>query len=888
MNPTTAYLFCPSCQKYFALPTGRENHRFACRFCKRILVLRQNLNPSPLPKNKSPDTANQPLLQNSNWQEETADPEKPTVSELIPDTKHQLPQISSTISSSQPHHYKVCSVLGEGGCGRVYLAREQFLRRAVALKVILGNQNELAQKRFLREILITSHLEHPNITPVYEGGRLSNGSLFYVMKKIEGFTFQDYLKKRNEQNYSLHRCLEIFLKVCDAIEFAHSKGIIHRDLKPSNIAVGKFGEVIVMDWGLAKFLHQKEKTNSTNSQHQTSHTAILKELDLPEDGLSMSGSMLGTPGYMPPEQANGRDDLVGPQSDVYALGAILYQILAFTTPFEGNTRQILSSLLLKSPPSPRQKRPDLPIPRALDAICMKALEREVEDRYSTVRELAKDIQNYLEDQSVSVYVPPLSEKIFKFVRRHSVALSFITLILAFVGAFGYLLALSKQQMLREKEKNLALEQEKRKQQERALKAEQEKRKQQEQTLKIEMEKRKTQERLLAAEKEKKRLLQEKLERAQKEREFNRKLRLAYRPFLTAQNLLQRKMTFANLKNVVLPLLKKAVEIQPEFWAARWEIIKVHIALAQEQKILPNLMGLIQVLNKEKKGQKLSNLIQSFLINPVAFKKRRDWIQKLDEYRPDFLPDLYWQVIKVFIFRRILHKPQEAYKFIDQLLSKPTGQSWEVYLFKSIILNRDGRVDEALSVLHKILEDYPQLIYAYIVRAQCYRRKNNLKRALEDYKTVLRMDPSCHILWRDMADVYREKAKSSKNDTHRLANLLAARRCLQRTNAIEPNHRFSKIVLSEVNKEILSMLGYPSEEILESKKFLNDILQRTSNSPLLQREFGLFVYEYSHLPQLVLPYIEKAKNFLHHWLKKYPNSLEAILAKKALQKFKELK
>lgn len=317
---------------------------------------------------------------------------------------------------------KSIKLLGKGGYGEVYSVRDPMSNRSLALKIISARKlnNIPIKKRFLREIQITSLLEHPNIIPLYESGSLDDGSLYFTMEEIRGETLWDLLKKkkiRGMDGKGLMELLEIFLKVCQGMEYAHAGGVIHRDLKPSNIAVGTHGEVIIMDWGIAKKVGVEEVEGEES-----------EDLEMAE-GLTLKGSILGTPGYLSPEQAQGQE--VDEKTDVYSLGAILYQMIALSTPFQGSTKEKLVATLMRDPLPPEQVNPDFPIPPELSAIAMKALARDKKRRYKGVRKLREDIQLFLQGHSVSAKRDLFWEKCRKWVSRHKGVFSGI-LLCAFV------------------------------------------------------------------------------------------------------------------------------------------------------------------------------------------------------------------------------------------------------------------------------------------------------------------------------------------------------------------------------------------------------------------------------------------------------------------------
>jgi serine/threonine-protein kinase len=226
--------------------------------------------------------------------------------------------------------------IGIGGMGEVFRYGDDALRRDLAIKVIKAelHGDHDAEERFLREARLTGSLQHPGIVPVYNLGRLADGRLFYTMKLVRGRTLADLLRDEPDGQ---ERLLAVVEKVCQAMAYAHNRGVIHRDLKPSNVMVGEFGEVQVMDWGLAKELAHAEPVTPSSEATQDVETVGRAEAA----GLSRAGAALGTPSYMPPEQAAGDWDIVDERADVFALGAILCEVLTGRPPYHGDNRDDL-------------------------------------------------------------------------------------------------------------------------------------------------------------------------------------------------------------------------------------------------------------------------------------------------------------------------------------------------------------------------------------------------------------------------------------------------------------------------------------------------------------------------------------------------------------------
>lgn len=331
-------------------------------------------------------------------------------------------------AKDRPLGYDFLRPLGQGAMGVVHLAKDLSLRRKVAYKQLLGQATMPVLRRFLNEIRITAQLEHPSIVPVYqlstEPGELP--LLSYSMKLVHGQTLKERLASVRaaldaglEPEDSLRDLLEIFLSVCDAMAYAHSRKVIHRDLKPANLMTGPYGDVYVMDWGIARCFGA--------SDLPVDEPVSGEPVPVPVSGLSSDdtldqtqmGQILGTPRYMSPQQAAGKNAELDGRSDQFALGLILFEILALKQALTGaNQLELLKSVLKAEllPLTPYQ--PKRLIPAELKAIVSKATRRKPADRYPDVADMARDIRRYLNGQSVSVYQEPLLPSLLRWLRQH--------------------------------------------------------------------------------------------------------------------------------------------------------------------------------------------------------------------------------------------------------------------------------------------------------------------------------------------------------------------------------------------------------------------------------------------------------------------------------------
>ncbi|APR86106.1 Serine/threonine protein kinase PrkC, regulator of stationary phase [Minicystis rosea] len=284
--------------------------------------------------------------------------------------------------------YRIHEVLGSGGMGEVRLCRDGAIGRDVALKTLLEAQhgNVVAQRRFVREVRVQGQLEHPSIVPVYDFGTGDDGRLFFTMRRVRGHTLAEVLDglARGEPSMVAHhsrrKLLDAFVRVCLAVDYAHSRGVLHRDLKPSNIMLGDFGEVYVLDWGVARLV----------TEHTTSAPMVVSDADL-----LAQGNMVGTPGYMSPEQLLGLGESQDARTDVYALGAILFEILTHRRMHQGDSFDQLAEST-RAPTARRAADVTKDVPPELDAICAKASARDRADRHQSARELAEAVERYLD------------------------------------------------------------------------------------------------------------------------------------------------------------------------------------------------------------------------------------------------------------------------------------------------------------------------------------------------------------------------------------------------------------------------------------------------------------------------------------------------------------
>ena len=325
--------------------------------------------------------------------------------------------------------YDELKPLSEGGTAKLFSTLDLNLQRSVAYKTLHDDlrNSEMETTRFLREARVTANIQHPGTVPLYELGRDRDGQLFFTMKKVDGQDLREILFDLRQEvpevveKFPLPRLLDILIQVCQTIAYSHNLGVIHRDLKPANIIVGKFGEVYVLDWGLAKVLGSPSLTDPKDIQNEKSDAT-----------LTPVGRHYGTPMYMPPEIAKGEPDLDG-RTDVFSLGIILFEMLTLSFFVEGTDPYEIKKQILERPlPLPREIAPNRNIPRDLQAVCMKALKRNKHERYPSVSSFLEDLQRYRHQEEVSVYWYSGWEKLTRWNNRNAYLI--LALLSALLGA----------------------------------------------------------------------------------------------------------------------------------------------------------------------------------------------------------------------------------------------------------------------------------------------------------------------------------------------------------------------------------------------------------------------------------------------------------------------
>jgi serine/threonine protein kinase len=330
--------------------------------------------------------------------------------------------VGSTTSDGQ--RFRVLRPHAQGGLGAVFVALDSELHREVALKQILESHADdpASRQRFILEAEVTGGLEHPGIVPVYGLGTYGDGRPYYAMRFIRGDSLKQAIEHfhadealKNDpgrRSLELRQLLRRFTDVCHAIDYARSRGVLHRDIKPGNVIVGKHGETLVVDWGLAKAMGKADPSSGERTLMPTTASGSAETLP---------GSALGTPAYMSPEQAEGDLGKLGPRSDVYSLGATLYCLLTGGPPFVGDPMEVIPRVQRGDFRPPRQLDPT--VDRALEAICLKAMALRPEDRYGSCRALAEDSERWMADEPVSAWREPWIRRARRWARRHRTAVT---------------------------------------------------------------------------------------------------------------------------------------------------------------------------------------------------------------------------------------------------------------------------------------------------------------------------------------------------------------------------------------------------------------------------------------------------------------------------------
>jgi len=334
--------------------------------------------------------------------------------------------------TSRRQRYAIGNDIAIGAMGKVVRGWDEDLRRDVALKVHRHLGDDRSQRRFVEEAQIAGQLDHPGIVPIHELGIDADGRPFFAMKLVRGRDLGDLLDlvPSETDGWSRTRVLNVLLRVCEAMAYAHDKGVVHRDLKPQNIMVGRFGEAYVMDWGLARVAQARNAEGDGSPLDTVRREIEAEQCDDPSPLLTRDGEVVGTPAYMAPEQANGGADHATPAADIYAIGAMLYQLLAGHIPYSPPGTTLTANKMVDAvrtgPPTPVPEA----VPAELRAICDRAMARSIEARYSSMMALAEDLRAFLESRVVAAYRTGSLAELRKWIdRNRALAISSVLLVI---------------------------------------------------------------------------------------------------------------------------------------------------------------------------------------------------------------------------------------------------------------------------------------------------------------------------------------------------------------------------------------------------------------------------------------------------------------------------
>ncbi|MEM7473520.1 MAG: protein kinase [Planctomycetota bacterium] len=446
---------CPSLETLFqwsvcalteAEAARTVEHVETCARCEQALTEIESgglFADTPTTSSEPEDTADNDDLLDGFWQEKECRQFISELQKLAPSHKDLEPaieQYGTRFTRIRSH--------AKGGIGYVSVAQDLELTRQVALKEILPQfaDDPSARARFLREAEITGQLEHPGIVPIYSVGQHPNGRPYYAMRFIEGVRLSDAIKRYHanakESSYAdtrreLQTLLGRFIAVCDSANFAHQQNIIHRDIKPDNIMLGEHGETLLVDWGLAKRLDETNMTNCDSESVSSESSSSETRPTLESPAATSSGLAVGTMAYMSPEQAAGAE--LSTRSDVFSLSATLFELLTGRRPYQATGYDGLQQALnadFKDPLSVNSS-----VPRTLAAICRRGMSADPDERYPTARAIANDIEHWMADLPVEAYSENLSERAFRFARRHSTAVRIASIALVCITLLSILSAL---------------------------------------------------------------------------------------------------------------------------------------------------------------------------------------------------------------------------------------------------------------------------------------------------------------------------------------------------------------------------------------------------------------------------------------------------------------
>ncbi|MBI5777932.1 MAG: tetratricopeptide repeat protein [Planctomycetes bacterium] len=581
--------------------------------------------------------------------------------------------VSPEIKEEQFGKYRLISKLGQGGMGTVYLAYDAMLKRQIALKTLMLEDTE-STARFMREARATAKLKHANIVNVYEAGVV--GKTYYLtMDYIEGISLADMIKSR-DKTLTPKRIAQIIHDVALALEYAHKNDIIHRDIKPGNILIDNAGHVYLTDFGLAKELNGLDRS------------------------LTMSGTALGTPDYMAPEQAMGKKDLVDQRSDVFSLGATLYHTLTGQVPFQGmELYEVLNKVVNHDPPTPSSI---IVVHKDLETICIKCLDKDKSRRYQGMAELAEDLRRYIEGEPIQARRISAATKLWRRVQKNK------TITISVAGAAVLLLAVIIE---------LAISSGQAKERVEVYRAE---------AYRLFGEK-KYDQALIAC---------EKIREITTEDEKINELRQKCLAEVESQKALfiekdERVRRRAEAKMVLdraerAPTADKKIEIAGE-------ALKIDPTFAEAYQLL----GLVY---KDK----------------FDYSKAVECFSKAIEFSPE-LAYAYYERAMIMTFWDM---PKKALSDLEMVL-KYDPESYMGHFARGCIEGAQGKYDEAIESYTKVIKLHPNYSLAYSKRGSAYAIKNELDLAIADFTKAIRLDPKDSEAYNNRGLVYYQKKETTK-------------------------------------------------------------------------------------------------------------------------------
>ncbi|MBZ0136075.1 MAG: serine/threonine protein kinase [Planctomycetes bacterium] len=678
------------------------------------------------------------------------------------------------------HHvserYKVVGEIARGGMGAVLEVQDSDLDRRVAMKVLLRDTRRAESdsgspldtgpvNRFIAEAQLTGWLEHPNIVPVHELGLDAEGRVYFTMKRVKGRSLRQIMDKLRQGHPATHaefplgKLMTILLKVCDAIDFAHAKGIIHRDLKPENIMVGQFGEVLVMDWGLAKQIEKDQPGNSTVNSDTVRFKLEVALGAADEDSTSTrEGTISGTPAYMAPEQANGRVTELGRRTDTFCLGAILYEMLCLVPPYLAATitdalEQAREHALLH----PRAKLDRVlkddklkrafgaagierarKFPRELVSVAMRAMHERRDQRYRTVADFKRDIENFITAQPVSAHRDNPFTAVNKWARRNPTRAAVATLALFFmligVLVFAGVRAKVSADRADQADKLRAQESQTMDEINRRLVAEEEARAQAERTAELEKSAR-----------ERERLESERLSRRAE----------AFTPYSRGADLRARSATLqdwnkrANIWRQSVNEFRAALQVDDQFVEAHMELAQVYADLGFDDDALYHFAR-AHALTEHETGRGHVEALMAYAMYEFQLIVLRDGLSgRLDEIFRRFQPvrdaaepgSYYARISQILLDLGEAYRTLQGREFVDAHTEAGRRMSdieregpplWEVYTLMAIIDSGSSRTEtrDYLRQARDLKENLPILVWLEVRqsgRTAAIRDRNGLHR-----------------------------------------------------------------------------------------------------------------------------------------------------------------